>query len=82
MPSSLGWTMESRPNVVASSMNPMPVTSQAMRAGPGAAAAEISVESAKTPEPIEELMTRAIRPKRSMPFLRGASAAAPTVSAG
>ena len=50
-----------------SAMKPMPVMGQAMSAGPGAAVAEMSVERAKTPEPIEELMTSAMRPIRLMP---------------
>ena len=53
-------------------MKPIPVISHAMMAGPGAAAAEISVERAKTPEPIEEEMTSAMRPMSPMPFLCGA----------
>ena len=65
--------MERRPKVVARPMKPIPVMSQAMSAGPGAAAAETSVESANTPEPIAELMTSAMSPMRLMPCLRGAS---------
>ena len=57
--------------MLASAIKPIPVTSQASSAGPGAAAAEMSVESANTPEPMDELMTRAISPTRLMPFLRG-----------
>lgn len=67
MPLRSGRTAESLPKVVASAMKPMPVMSQAMSAGPGAAAAEMSVERAKTPEPIEELMTSAMRSIRLMP---------------
>ncbi len=54
-------------------MKPIPVMSQAMSAGPGAAAAETCVESANTPEPSAELMTSALSPMRLMPCVRGAS---------
>ena len=43
-----------------------------MIAAPGAAAAEISVESAKTPEPMDDEMTSAMRPMSPMPRFAGA----------
>ena len=75
MPLSPGFSTESLPKVVASPMKPAPVISQAMRAGPGAAAREMSAERAKTPDPIEELMTRAMRAMRAMPGREEESAA-------
>lgn len=79
MPFRSGRSSERRPNVVASAMKPMPVMSQVRMAAPGAAAREMSVESANTPDPMEELTTRAISPKRLIP-LRGAACASVLVA--
>ena len=62
IPRRSGRASDRRPNVVPSAMKPTPVRIQATIAAPGAAAAEMSVESAKTPDPMEDEITRAMRP--------------------